>query len=181
MIKKHFYSLLSVLVIFCTGASGAWAQALTESQVSRFLDSVPAMKQLNLDEQIAVSTSMSLRPFSASLEQMSPSDNRKKDIEKMAKKHGFKQAEDWAQTGDRVVKAYALLNMGMSLEDLEQTYNQAKQILNNPNLPPEMKQMLNQQFNSDLLDQFQSLKDSKPDIPAVKTHEKRLEILFKEP
>lgn len=181
MIKKYIYSLLSVLVIFCSSFTSSWAQPLTESEVERFLDSLPALEQIEPNTSPSIDPSATLQPFTQSLEQLPPGDQRHAAIEKIAKSHGFKQAKDWAQTGDRVIQAYVLMHMGISFEEMERAYSQALQMLETPGLPPEMKQMLSQQLNSESLEQFRSLKNSKPDVPAVKVHEKRLETLVQRP
>lgn len=169
-----------ILIISIGLAQAAWAAALNKKQVEQFIDTLPTVKEIGHNYPNPAQQSTSTRPFSSGLEQMAPTDPSYIALSKMSKNHGYKTVNEWAENGDRVLRAYILLSIGLPIEQLEQMRKQAMTVLNNPGLPAELRASLAAQLNSPQLNQFEDLIDSKQDVPAVQPYRGKLDALLKE-
>lgn len=92
--------------------------------------------------------------------------------------HGFSNIDQWATVGDRVMAAYMELSMdGRDIKgDMEK---QLQQIKNNPSIPQQQKQMLEQQMQQ-MLKMFENRrKASAEDVAAIKPIASRFDKMGK--
>ncbi|GGC68251.1 hypothetical protein [Marinobacter halophilus] len=139
--------LITALMLACVLiAPKAFAQNLTEANVRAFLDSLQAAEpvlrehedELDEFEDGAETTDLSAI-FSSGLEQMK-GHAMLKDIEKVTKRHGFSDIEQWAQTGDQVFQAWFALEMEAQGPAAQQEMQRAlAEIDNNPHMTEEQK------------------------------------------
>lgn len=174
---KALALLISSFALFVALLTSAWAAPLTVAEAGRFIDSLAALQNLEQNEQLPIDPESNLSPFSTGLASLAPEDPLRKQLIKISKNHGFNQVENWAQVGDRVVQAYVLASIGMPIQELQKSLEQTQAMLNDPNLPDEMRQMFAGTLNNQLMQQFQNLSNSEQDIPAITPHINKLNQL----
>ena len=160
----------------------AAAADLTSDMVGRFVASMGGMQEIAAQyEDIGESNTAfepqamddiaqrAMTPFSSNLSEMQAHEGYG-DLLAMIRKHGFDSAEQWAQVGDRVVRAYAALKIASEAPDMDQQMAQAMQELENANLTPEQKQMMQGMLQSStvVVNAFRDVPDA--DKAAVQPH-----------
>lgn len=169
-----------LVVMFLTASSSiAMAAGLTEKQVQNYINSVPETMELGEkypQEQKKIDRS---RPMGSSLELMGKDSESYKDLTLLAIKHDFKNAEEWADVGDRVMQAYLVAKSETTLEQMKASYDKAVLSINNDkSLSEDRKKGTLKGMEKGYLRNVAMVKKTKSDLPAVKARMSEIEAVF---
>lgn len=177
---KRIAAALGALVFYLGLAHAVNAEPLTSQQVERFIISMPDFTALgekhndnkhhNIDP---------ARPLSSSLELMSHQGPTYDDVALLASRHGFSSAEQWADVGDRVMKAYINAASGTPLNEVDAAYKEGVANVNKDrNLTDVQKKAILTGMAKGHQRNMDARKTSEQDMPAVRKHIKELDKLF---
>ena len=168
------------------GISAA-AESLTSDMVGRFIESMNGMQEIaDRYEDIGESNDgfnpramdkaamdeiaqRAMTPFSSGLSEMQAHEGYG-DLLDMIEEHGFDSAEQWAQVGDRVMRAYAALQMTAEMPNMNAEMAQAMKELESSGMSEEQKQMMRGmlQSSTQVVSAFNDVPEA--DKAAVKPH-----------
>ena len=125
-------------------------EPLRPHDIQAFIASVPEVQRWStrqdsatreLTERRLEAETLAATPFSVGLAEIQDSDAYD-ELADTVRAHGFTDAEQWAGTADRVMRALAALQMeagGPTPDQLDQT---RRQVLNNPDIPAQEKEQI---------------------------------------
>lgn len=172
---------------------GAVAADLTSDMVGRFIQSMNGMQEIaaKYDDIVEPNSAFEPRgmddvaqramtPFSSSLAEMKAHEGYG-DLLAMIRQHGFDSAEQWAQVGDRVMRAYAALTIAEEVPNMNAQLAQAMQELEDSDLSEEQKQMMRGMLQSStvVVGAVNNVPDA--DKAAVRPHIGAIEALGNDP
>lgn len=174
--------LLSGLALCLGLMTPLQAAPLTPAQVGQFINALPDIEVLGDNHQAPENRPVKIdpnKPLTSSLENMTPEDAAYKDLEVLAKKHGFSSAEDLADVGDRVTGAYQVVNV-TSLKDLEASYEESfERIRNDPDLSEATRAGVLKGMERTTKRYLALVKETEEDMPAVREHKEALDKIFR--
>lgn len=174
--KRHKWFVVMILM---TSTSIAMAAGLTKKQVQDYLDSVPETLVLSEKHQVEQKKIDRNRPLSSSLELMGKDSVSYQDLTALAKKNHFKDAEQWANVGDRVMQAYIVSQSAMTLEQMKANYDTAEaSINNNPEYSEDKKQAILKGMKKGYLRNVEMVKKVQSDLPAVQAKMTEIDAVF---
>jgi hypothetical protein len=89
-----------------------------------------------------------------------------KELEGIAKTHGFASVAEWANVGDRVMAGFIQMQLATEAPEAEQQMLQAREeIASNPDIPEAQKEMILQQLETQM-DMFEALRSSTLLVPG---------------
>jgi hypothetical protein len=185
---KTFLSLVIALGI-CAGPVLS-QEALTGDEVEHFLNTLEKLGELPelqsepptqpSDMNAAELEARMKAPFSASLEEMRGHEQFGEGLAIM-KSEGFEDETEWASVGDRVMHAYAALQMEGKEPDMDAQMAKAMKELEASDLPEEMKQKMRDAMTISK-GMVESMADVPPgDIEAIRPFISRFESLARMP
>lgn len=177
---KRFALALTILVSSLGLSSLLHAQPLTSDQVERFISSMPDSLELGrkYDDKKPRDIDPS-KPMTSGLALMDKNGPEYADVSQLALRHGFANAEQWAQVGDRTVSAYIVAKSGLSSQQVEQAYQEAvNNIQKNPAYTEEKKQAILAGMSKGHQRNMSLRQNSDQDVPALTPHMPTLDKLF---
>ncbi len=141
--------ILGIMFALVCYSQVAVADGLTSGSVQGWLDSQSAVESFGKQYE------GKLKPFDADIEnQGTPMEAFQQGIvalkgtglygqfENIIDDYGFDSPEQWAEVGGRIMSAYLAIEMGDRGPEMEQMMQQMETMMNNPNIPAEQKQMM---------------------------------------
>lgn len=146
---RTFLVAAGFLVAF--GASGSGK--LTTDIIDRWLEAMPAVESWaeknNIDEQEIAAGEDGVPDFVGAIKEL---ESGREGLEDIASAHGFDDAIDWAETSNRITRAFLALEMSQQDTDMEavqrQMQQRMEQIENNDQMSDAQKQQMRQQMKS---------------------------------
>lgn len=183
---RHLKPLFVVLFMLAV-ASGAAAEALNDERIEGFLGSLEDLESLGeRTENTAVFEDMGreiqesaregdFRPMSMMVEKMRDHSMHGEFAEVVAK-HGFDRPEDWADTGDRIMRAVAAMELkGQDQGDVQAEMDEMmKQMENNPNVSEQQRERMRQQMEQAMAGMKAMADAPQEDIEAVRPYRDRI-------
>ena len=174
-------------VVLCALFLASPVHALTDDQVVRFIASMQEMRTIadrfqDTDRLVAgPGSSDEARqrvesPFSSSLSDMRRTDGFD-DMLGIMKKHGFTSEEQWAEIGDRVIRAYAAVRMAEQAPQLDKKMADALKQLEESSMPEAQKEMMREMMrtSNQVLEVYADVPEADKD--AVRPHIAALEAV----
>lgn len=150
----RIWSTVSVLVLWLAMASSASAQpALDRQIISRWIDAAKevqtwaeAQEDEFMDDELFDFDGL---PTFADIERAYAEIYRRDDdVRAMIRKQGFTSAEEWGNVSARISMGMVSLEMGGAQPQMNAEMARAMaEMENNPNVPPEMREMMRQQMH----------------------------------
>lgn len=172
---RHLTIVLTL--IFSLLSFGAHAEQLTDNTIRSFIQSLEAAQAMgpefeeftNEQENINKLPDLS-RIFSSSVE-AAEGHKAYGQMEDLAQDHGFKNIDEWANTGDRIYSAWLTIEMGDESAGFQQEMSGAMaEIENNPNMSAEQKAQMRAAMQAAMGITQQANNAPAADIEAVKPH-----------
>lgn len=146
---RTFLVATGFLVAFGASAS----DKLTTDTIDRWLEAMPAVESWaeknNIDEQEIAAGEDGVPDFVGAIEEL---ESGREGLENIASEHGFDGAIDWAETSNRITRAFLALEMSQQDTDMEAVQRQMKQrmaqIENNDQMSDAQKQQMRQQMEA---------------------------------
>lgn len=108
------------------------------------------------------------RPLVSSVELLAKDSLHYQGLSSIAQKYHFRNLEQWADVGDRVMNAYFIVKEGSSLEFIKRNYEEAEaRINNNPDYSEQHKKGVLVGMKKGYLRNVKKIQDAQPDLPAV--------------
>ncbi len=149
----RIWSTICVLVLGLALASTALAQAaLDRDTISRWIDAArdlhawaETQEEDYQDEDLLDSDGL---PSFGDIERVySDMYSRDGDIRSMIRQRGFRSAEEWGNISARITMGMVSLEMGDVQPEMDAEMARAmREMENNPNVPPQMREMMQQQM-----------------------------------
>ena len=179
---KTLNGLFSGLILtLCIGlAPIAHADPLTSQQVERFIAAMPELTALGEKYQDTKQHNIDpTRPLSSSLAQMQGKGSEYTEFSKLAARHGFGSAEQFADVGDRIMQAYMFSSISMSPEEIEALYQQGVANVKKDNaLNAEQKELILGRMAKSHQGNVETRKTVEQDLAALRPHKADLDKLF---
>lgn len=178
--NKLFTALLTTLLFLVTCLPRSHAADLSAQQIERYMASVPALQSLGERHADRPQTNIDpSRPLSSSLEQMSQHDAAYLELSELARQHGFKDAQQWANVGDRIMQAYLKAKQPLSHELTQNLYQQGiNNVKNDPNLSQTQKDIILRNMEKSFKANTGKQQETEQDIAAIRPYMKNLENIF---
>ncbi len=188
--KKYIFakSLVFVFMMSIT-ATYAWGASLTDADVENFISSLKEIQVLgqqyddldNLDDEFspgAEEMKMPENPMSDSLERIRGHEIYGR-IQNVVRDHGFTDAEQWANVGDRVFKAYISLDLEGEMPAMRAEMEDALQeIEENPHMSDQQKTQMKQMIEN-VMSSMEEMTDApEEDMAVVEGHMDELRQLL---
>lgn len=180
-------TLTASMLVWAAGA--AHAQTLTPEAVDRWMTSMADVQEWaernDVDDPVPQSEGgqgPQLPDFRAALQQLGPEAD---ELDGLVREHGFDGAADWADTSNRVMRAFMAAMMEGQAGQMDAGLQEAiRQIENDPNLTDEQRAAMRAQIESQAgaVSQMMGLVSDVPaeDVQAVEARLDRLQAFFDE-
>lgn len=172
---------ISIVLMLSLGlAFTAYAKPLTPQQVEYFINSMPELNALGekYDDGKRRDIDPS-QPLGSSLKLMDRQSPEYADLTLLASQHGFSNAEQLADVGDRTIKAYLAAKSSLSSSEIEAGYQRGvANISKDPKLTEDQKKKILGNMEKRHQENMDARKTSGQDIPAVQAHMSALDSLF---
>ncbi|MGM0451345.1 MAG: hypothetical protein ACQERE_10970 [Pseudomonadota bacterium] len=179
---RHLKPLFVVLFVLAA-ASGAAAEPLNDERIEGFLGSLEDLESLgertentemfeDMGQEIQESTREGdFRPMSMMVEKMRDH-SMHGEFADVVSEHGFDRPEDWADTGDRIMRAVAAMELkGQEQEDVQAEMDEMmKQMENNPNVSEQQRERMRQQMEQAMAGMKAMADAPQEDIEAVRPY-----------
>lgn len=146
-------STVSIVVLYLGMASSALAQsALDREIISRWIDAAKAVQTwAEVQEDESVDDELfdfeglpTFADIEGSYAEIYRSDS---DVRDMIRGHGFTAADEWGNVSARITMGMVSLEMENSQPQMDEEMARAmREMENNPNVPPQMREMMRQQM-----------------------------------
>lgn len=198
---NKFLILCISSAIFLSGIFTAYADTpLSEDNIQHFMNAMKPLQELgkkydfdendddednedneNKDEMTMTGASDIFSPMSESLEKVK-NHEAFKEFESIILEAGFDDVSQWANVGDRVMRAYMSLKMleNMTPEKIQELKTSIREIEQNEYLSPKIKKQLVASLNQTITIYSQPPLDDKADHNIVKPYLARLDRLFED-
>jgi len=184
--KKIFFLPLSIIFFFSTGLMAYADDPLTGDNIQHFMNAMKPLKKLGEKHDIGNSDHTAAAAMSG--HEFTPMTNSLKEIkahkaygefQSIIKSAGFSSAEQWANIGDRIMRAYMSLKITaeMTPERKKIIQKSIQEIKKNEYLTPTVKEQLLKSMNQSLLIPNSS---DKADTDMLKPYLTKLDQLFEE-
>lgn len=191
--KQQVFSLAVVALFALVLAMPAAAGDLTDARIKGFVESLSALDQMaerydDLDEleDIGEETQDATQdgefnPMSMAVREMRGHEIHD-EFTAIVRDHGFSSAEDWADAGDRIVRAMMAIEMdrqghGDMRTEMEQAMREMEQ---NPNITDEQREQMRRQMEQ-AVSGMEAMADApQADIDAVRPHADELRRAMEE-
>lgn len=130
------------------------AEPLTASDVERFIATLPEVRALSEEydaelvererpaDESGAGAAAAGTPFATAIDALDSLEMRQQ-LATLLASHDFASPEQWAQTGDRIVRAYVALHLDGQRDTIRRQMEQARRAIEaNPNLSAEQKEWL---------------------------------------
>lgn len=118
---------------------------LTEDMINRFVASYTEMRAVGGKFPVTEPTEEAAAAAGSDLDALSP--EKRKAMEEVATKHGFKDLEEWTTVASSIVMSYAYVKEGKRVGELDKMVDQlVAQAQNDPKLTEEQKQQAIAQY-----------------------------------
>lgn len=183
---RHLKPLFVVLFMLAA-AMTATAEPLNEERIEGFLNSLGDLEALgkrtentgmfdNMGQKIQASARKGdFRPMSLMIEKMRDH-SMHGEFAEVVSRHGFDRPEDWAGTGDRIMRAMAAMELkGRDQEDVQAEMDaMMKQMENNPNVTEQQRKRMRQQMEQAMAGMKAMADAPQADIEAVRPYRDRI-------
>jgi hypothetical protein len=165
--SRIFLVAAGFLVAFGVSASGK----LTTDTIDRWLDAMPAVESWaeknGIDEQEIAAGEDGIPDFVGAIKEL---ESGRDGLEDIASEHGFDGAIDWADTSNRITRAFLALEMSQQDTDMAAVERQMEQrmaqIENNDQMSDAQKQQMRQQMDA-LQQSLRVAKKMTEDVPEA--------------
>ena len=183
MMKDRIFNLAFVALFALALAMPAFAGDLTEERIKGFVATLSELDELadrydDLDELEDIGEESQdaaeggdFNPMTMAVQEMRGHEIYD-EFSAIVSEHGFSDPEDWASTGDRIVRAMMALEMerqghGDMRAEMDEAMREMEQ---NPNITDEQRQQMRQQMEQ-AVSGMEAMADApQEDIDAVKPH-----------
>lgn len=183
---RPLYTFVAALVLLLATLP-AIAQPLSDARIERFIASLSDLDQLaERVEQTDMFGSMGqeiqkaaregeFRPMRLMVEKMRDHDMHG-EFASMVSGHGFERAEDWADTGDRIMRAMTAMELEKHNQDDVQARmsTMMEQMKNNPNISKEQRKRMRQQMEQAMAGMKAMADAPEADVKAVRPYRDRI-------
>jgi len=147
-----------VAVLFGGQVHAQSSDPLTPEMVKQFIDSMPDLQTVaqkygdlpsSVDPNLTMEEKMAhaAAPFSAALGTMR-THAAYEEMADVVEGHGFSGMEQWAEIGDRVIRAYGATQMDAKAPEMDAQMKQALEEIENANMSESQKQMMREMLQS---------------------------------
>jgi hypothetical protein len=148
--------------------ASAVAAPLTQTQVSNYIASHAEAQALTEQIPIPQKNIDRHRPLVSGVELLAKDSQLYQSLGNIAQRHHFRNPEQWADVGDRVMNAYFIAKQGTTLELIKRNYKEAEQRINsNPDYTEQHKKAVLVGMEKGYLRNVGKIQDAQPDLPAV--------------
>lgn len=183
---RPLYTFVAALVLLLATLP-AIAQPLSDARIERFIASLSDLDQLaERVEQTDMFGSMGqeiqkaaregeFRPMRLMVEKMRDHDMHG-EFASMVSGHGFERTEDWADTGDRIMRAMTAMELEKHNQDDVQARmsTMMEQMKNNPNISKEQRKRMRQQMEQAMAGMKAMADAPEADVKAVRPYRDRI-------
>ena len=180
-------NVLFVVLFMLAAATVATAEPLNEGRIQGFLNSLEDLQALgerakdtemfeNMGQEIQESARKGdFRPMSLMVEKMR-GHSIHNEFASIVSEHGFDHPGDWANTGDRVMRAMAAMELkGPDRGDVKAEMEaMMKKMENNPNISEQQRQRMRQQMEKAVAGMEAMANAPQADIEAVRPYRDRI-------
>ncbi|MFA5627428.1 MAG: hypothetical protein WCX90_10730 [Thiohalomonadaceae bacterium] len=169
------------LIAMLLFAANSYADTLSDRTITSFissLDELNAMEDefdtLDMDLEADNDDELAMPDFahviSGGLKDMKGHSDYDK-LAKVVKRHGFRNPEQWAQTGDRIFHAWMALEMDTQSAEVSQEMKKALvELDNNPDMTPAQKEQMKAMMGGVMSTMKQAINAPKADMNSVRPH-----------
>lgn len=174
--KLSLHFLIGLLILM---PASAMAEALSSTQIENLIRSARPLTQLEDKYDLPEINNPENTPIGPMSDALNNIKGYKAygDFIAIIKKSGFSSAEEWANVGDRVIRAYLALSINTK-EVQSQMAEAMKQLESNPYITAEQKEMMRQQMKKSLPGGNGKNYSSPEDMKVVRPYLKQLEKAF---
>ncbi|WP_113906270.1 hypothetical protein [Aliidiomarina celeris] len=172
-----------LFVLASSLATNAWAQALTDTQINRFIASFEELTTVESVSQ-AFDEMEDDRAGDDAVFFADLLDNYKEhpsyaEFSRIIRSHGFESTEQWATVSDRIVKAVITHEVNKQRPQMEaEIESMLEELGNNEYLSAEMKAQFEQQARSQLAQMQGIWSAPEADVNAIQPHLAKLREVF---
>lgn len=189
--KQYIFAKYLVFVfMMLIMATHAWSASLAEADVENFISSLKEIQVLgqqyddlnNLDDELELDAEEEMKmpenPMSDSLERIRGHEIYGR-IQNVVRDHGFSDAEEWANVGDRVFRAYISLDLEDEKPAMRAEMEDAlREIEENPHMSDHQKTQMKQMIEN-VMSSVEEMTDApEADTDVVKGHMDELRQLL---
>lgn len=178
---------LFVVLFMLAVAMTATAEPLNDERIEGFLNSLQDLESLsehtentevfeNMGQEIQEAARKGdFRPMSLMVEKMRDH-SMHDEFADVVSKHGFDRPEDWAETGDRIMRAMAAMELkGQDQGDVRAEMDaMMKQMEDNPNVTEQQRERMRQQMEQAMAGMKAMADAPQADIEAVRPYRDRI-------
>lgn len=144
------------------------ASSLSQEQVQNYIASFAEVQSYGEQNPMPQKGIDRSRPLASSVELLDKDSAHYQELAALVKKYHFQSPEQWADVGDRVMRAYFVAKEGVTLEFIKKNYDEAVVRINsNPDYTQKHKQGVLQGMEKGYLRNVQNIKDAQPDLKVV--------------
>lgn len=159
-------------IVLCTASffmvAAVAAMPLSQEQVQSFIASFSEVQEFSEQNSMPQKAIDRHWPLSSSIELLAKDSSHYQNMTTLVKKYNFDSAEQWANVGDRVMRAYFIAKEGATLDFIKKNYDEAVVRINtNPSYTEQLKQSVLTGMEKGYLRNVQKVKDVQPDLKVV--------------
>ncbi|HKM37906.1 MAG TPA: hypothetical protein VJY83_09760 [Thiopseudomonas sp.] len=165
--RRFLDGLVFTVAAFLMSAAVA-ATPLSSAQVENYIASFAEAQTFAEENPLKQKGIDRDRPLVSSVDLLAKDSLHYQGLSKIAQKYHFRNLEQWADVGDRVMNAYFIAKEGSSLEFIKRHYEEAEaRINNNPDYSKQFKKDLLAGMEKGYLRNVKKTQNAQPDLPAV--------------
>ncbi|MAR91549.1 MAG: hypothetical protein SV765_07315 [Pseudomonadota bacterium] len=174
---------LLALILFTALPVLATAQDLTDAEIRQWTQAYQAVvnwaEKTDLEEEMAPSQEPTeyQRIFSQMLEQ-SQTHSRYRDLAGVLKQQGYKNPQQWAATGDRIMTAFLATQMDGDRAEVERQLKQMQTMLDSGMIPEGQKAMMEKMLQESKRALAAAQEAPAADRAAIKRNQQMLDAVF---
>ena len=159
-------------IVLCTASffmvAAVAAMPLSQEQVQSYIASFSEVREFSEQNSMPQKAIDRHWPLSSSIELLAKDSSHYQNMTTLVKKYNFDSAEQWANVGDRVMRAYFIVKEGATLDFIKKNYDEAVVRINtNPSYTEQLKQSVLTGMEQGYLRNVQKVKDVQPDLKVV--------------
>lgn len=159
-------------IVLCTASffmvAAVAAMPLSQEQVQNYIASFSEVQEFSEQNSMPQKAIDRHWPLSSSIELLAKDSSHYQNMTILVKKYNFDSAEQWANVGDRVMRAYFIAKEGATLDFIKKNYDEAVVRINsNPSYTEKHKQGVLLGMEKGYLRNVQKVKDVQPDLKVV--------------
>lgn len=163
---------ISGWIVLCVAslcmATAVAATSLSQEQVQNYIASFSEVQEFSEQNSMPQKAIDRHWPLSSSIELLAKDSSHYQNMTILVKKYNFDSAEQWANVGDRVMRAYFIAKEGATLDFIKKNYDEAVVLINsNPSYTEKHKQGVLLGMEKGYLRNVQKVKDVQPDLKVV--------------